>query len=149
MKKVCLKCGTENTAATGEHAEACPSCGAIYSKVERAGISSAQPQVKPQRSIVLRIPIGYAVACALSLAIGYFVGREHMRYQVASNLRDAFSGISALGTPESHHSAEPAPPPEQAKAQKDVTIEASLVSKSFRDQVFRARISSKQRLFSA
>lgn len=34
MNRVCRKCSIVNDAATGEPLEACPSCGAIYDRVE-------------------------------------------------------------------------------------------------------------------
>ena len=44
---------------------------------------------------------GYALVCALSLAIGYFVGREHLKYQLrtafesaAEELKKGFAGLS-------------------------------------------------------
>lgn len=36
MIETCLKCGHVNNASTGGDSEACPQCGAIYSKVARA-----------------------------------------------------------------------------------------------------------------
>lgn len=36
MIETCLKCGHVNNASTGDDYEACPQCGAIYSKVARA-----------------------------------------------------------------------------------------------------------------
>ena len=42
MQKSCLKCGQINTAATGAELEACPSCGAIYSRVEEAMAAKAR-----------------------------------------------------------------------------------------------------------
>lgn len=36
MQRKCLKCGHRNPDATGSELEACPSCGAIYSRVEAA-----------------------------------------------------------------------------------------------------------------
>lgn len=36
MQKTCLKCDHLNPTATGAELEACPSCGAIYSRVEAA-----------------------------------------------------------------------------------------------------------------
>ncbi|MBD9395746.1 hypothetical protein [Acidovorax sp. ACV01] len=43
MIETCLKCGHVNNASTGNDSEACPQCGAIYSKVEMA-----QRQSKPE-----------------------------------------------------------------------------------------------------
>ena len=36
MARTCLKCGQSNNLATGDQLEACPKCGAIYSRVEAA-----------------------------------------------------------------------------------------------------------------
>lgn len=36
MNKTCLKCGRPNPSASGDPLEACPGCGAIYSRVEAA-----------------------------------------------------------------------------------------------------------------
>lgn len=36
MNRNCLKCGNTNPNASGDPLEACPSCGAIYSRVEAA-----------------------------------------------------------------------------------------------------------------
>ena len=41
MERKCLKCGHVNTAADGGYLEACPQCGAIYNKVERAAQTRA------------------------------------------------------------------------------------------------------------
>lgn len=43
MKKTCLKCGHANENSTGEPTEACPSCGAIYSRVEAAWSATPRP----------------------------------------------------------------------------------------------------------
>lgn len=42
MQKTCLKCGHVNPSATGADLEACPNCGAIYSRVEAAWADSGQ-----------------------------------------------------------------------------------------------------------
>lgn len=42
MQKTCLKCGHVNEFATGAELEACPSCGAIYSRVEAAIAAKAR-----------------------------------------------------------------------------------------------------------
>ena len=47
MARTCLKCGHVHPNATGDTLEACPSCGAIYSRVEAAmaqrGVAPARP----------------------------------------------------------------------------------------------------------
>jgi hypothetical protein len=44
MERTCLKCGATDSSATGSQAEACPSCGAIYSKVEALAKMHAAPE---------------------------------------------------------------------------------------------------------
>ncbi|TXI98501.1 MAG: hypothetical protein E6Q31_08795 [Aquabacterium sp.] len=51
MDRDCLKCGHKNTNATGDDLEACPACGAIYSRVQ-ASWSGKKTDVRkkgPQR----------------------------------------------------------------------------------------------------
>lgn len=43
MNKTCLKCGHANPSASGDPLEACPSCGAIYSRVEAAWAATPRP----------------------------------------------------------------------------------------------------------
>lgn len=45
MQRKCLKCGHRNPDATGSELEACPSCGAIYSRVEAA--AAANKAIRP------------------------------------------------------------------------------------------------------
>lgn len=49
MIRNCLKCGHTNTNATGDSMESCPSCGAIYSKVEAIW---AQRPAAAEKSVV-------------------------------------------------------------------------------------------------
>lgn len=49
MQKTCLKCGHVNTAATGAALEPCPSCGAIYSRVEAAMAGGGPDSAFPSR----------------------------------------------------------------------------------------------------
>jgi len=48
MIETCLKCGHVNNAAAGHDTEACPKCGAIYSKVEMAMAAARRPRA-PER----------------------------------------------------------------------------------------------------
>lgn len=53
MQRKCLKCGHINSASTGDALEACPQCGAIYSRVEAAlaARAAAGPNSVPARPI--------------------------------------------------------------------------------------------------
>ena len=50
MNRTCLKCGQNNAAATGDELEACPACGAIYSRVEAAFSARSAGVDRPQVS---------------------------------------------------------------------------------------------------
>ncbi|HMN19851.1 MAG TPA: hypothetical protein PKA16_00500 [Ottowia sp.] len=47
MQKKCLKCGHVNPQARGGELEACPSCGAIYSRVEAALAATGHVRAAP------------------------------------------------------------------------------------------------------
>lgn len=55
MQRKCLKCGHVNNSATGEELEACPECGAIYSRVEAA--FAARPTPGPSSATARPVPI--------------------------------------------------------------------------------------------
>lgn len=57
MIKTCQKCGHQNAMATGDQLEACPSCNAIYSRVELAiteGRASPFVQRKAQPAMAIK-----------------------------------------------------------------------------------------------
>lgn len=47
MQRKCLKCDRINEAATGDAIEACPQCGAIYSRVEAAFATRSKTEHRP------------------------------------------------------------------------------------------------------
>lgn len=47
MHRTCLKCDHINEAATGDAIEACPQCGAIYSRVEAAFATRSKAELRP------------------------------------------------------------------------------------------------------
>ena len=72
------------------------------------------------------------VACLACLLLGYFIGREHIKYQMRSAMQDAVkefqSGMaSALGG----GPASPEPEPEKQEPARDQPVSAALVKKGF------------------
>ncbi len=146
MDRKCPKCGFDNEMATGTATEACPKCGVIYAKAEAlAGAtrsSAAQPVVRTPREV--RLPLWPTVACGSCLVVGFFIGREQMRYQIASAVSGAFAhafdgiGKKAEGadqaTPGKPVVQTPSPQPTPAAPPKPPTVSAKLVKKGFRDQ---------------
>ena len=96
MVRKCLKCGTVNDNATGSPTEACPNCSVIYAKAEAAAVAGKAPPQRPLPTAKpapreLRLPLWPTVACVTCLIVGFFVGREQMRYQVASAMTGALA----------------------------------------------------------
>lgn len=65
MQRKCLKCDHVHTTATGDELEACPQCGAIYSRVEAAMQARAAEQAAASHT---KTTSGYAAAAALAAA---------------------------------------------------------------------------------
>ena len=71
MNKTCLKCGHPNPNASGDPMEACPSCGAIYSRVEAAwGVRPNGVSASPASSAPVH-PVAPAPAAEVA-AVGEF-----------------------------------------------------------------------------
>ena len=71
MNKTCLKCGHPNPNASGDPLEACPSCGAIYSRVEAAwGVRPNGASASPASSAPAH-PVAPAPAAEVA-AVGEF-----------------------------------------------------------------------------
>ena len=55
MRRTCLKCGHGNEAASGTELEACPLCGAIYSRVAAAAtVRASTPGPRARRPMSLQ-----------------------------------------------------------------------------------------------
>ena len=68
MQKTCLKCGHVNAAATGDALEACPACGAIYSRVEAAMAAKARGATAAQaQSVAAAVPTPAEPAASTAL----------------------------------------------------------------------------------
>ncbi|HMN55621.1 MAG TPA: hypothetical protein PKE15_00105 [Ottowia sp.] len=70
MNRTCVKCGDINLQASGEPMEACPACGAIYSKAKSAAVPQ-QVAAGPVRALrraetLLSVLIAAAALWALS-----------------------------------------------------------------------------------
>jgi hypothetical protein len=97
MKK-CLACNTERDLSDGNDPESCPGCGRIYAKVEAvASVPRARTQDKQPEGFWS--DLGEAkrtlICVILALVVGFFAGREHLRYQFISSFRDVAEGISS------------------------------------------------------
>lgn len=152
----CPKCAyvrqPSDTAAEGE----CPSCGIIYSRFRPVG---ATPPTRPAATASRAVPRepadevsdptrtkipSWVIPAAIGLVIGYFAGREHLKYEVRQtfqaaaegvkkNLNAAFGGDSAPSESE----RKKAPPP---KSKEPAPFSVSLVKKSYQAADYSARI---------
>lgn len=65
MVEICLKCSHVNNASTGDDSEACPQCGAIYSKVEMAMATKQRPRPKERSNQFWTYAILFALLAVL------------------------------------------------------------------------------------
>lgn len=102
----CPKCHYEPTLSELQSSpDKCPSCGVYYAKVAAAkgadipaaaqssGHASAS-KVSFSDWVNANPAVRPAGALILGLVIGYFAGREHVKYEIRTAIQDSFSGIS-------------------------------------------------------
>lgn len=113
--KRCLKCGHENQATVSDPLAECPKCGAIYSRVEaslKAKTSESEPLPTPRTAPRMnKLNIRLIAAAIVIFAIGYFAGREHIKYELKSAFQNAAAGISAAFKPSQESPAIAKPKP--------------------------------------
>ncbi len=95
MLKICQKCSHPNPSATGAELEACPECGAIYSRVAQAMAAKAAPTAAaradfPDSRSTAAAPVSAAVAGPSGDVHGF---AERLR---AGSLYPTFRGLVRL-----------------------------------------------------
>lgn len=161
MKTNCPKCGHVRTPKEDKEFPRyeCPKCGIVYSKYIKN-----QPKTAARKTPKLANPkttnaaetknddnllkkknekIALAVAVILSLIIGYFAGREHIKYEMRQAMTEAANtfkqNMSEIFTPNSDK--KPNTPKKQQVSPKDKFLQVSLIKKGYRD--FDAEIGNK------
>jgi hypothetical protein len=93
MSKKCPKCGHERTADDVGPDWQCPACGVAYSKVKAPTSNNNDlPRLHPRPSKTKSSNVGIAslvIVSAACLAIGYFAGREHIKYELRARIASA------------------------------------------------------------
>jgi hypothetical protein len=138
----CPKCSYERKASDGGPAGECPSCGVIYEKYRSASVAppprpTTSFAVHPDGSSEIRktqIP-SWLIPAVLGLIVGYFAGREHLKYELRQTFQAAADGVkktlsSAAGvgptSSESEKKETPAPKPKEPSP-----FSVTLVKKGF------------------
>ena len=137
----CPKCGYVRLPQDEAPDYECPKCGIVYAKfasrlqepkpaVIKTDARPSRPSAKSdgagvfirQKQIFIAIAIGFFLA-------GYFVGREHLKYEMRSALENAAAGIkSAL----SGAADKPTEQPRKPKVTKSFPVKATLLRKGVR-----------------
>lgn len=150
----CPKCDYERQPGEQAPANECPKCGVIYTKVMGPRTPASGPKVPPKAVPQAAVPVAathprshLVVVAVVALVVGYFGGREHMKYELAQvfvGAADSFAqGLQDLGgslgggsaTVKETKRKEPAPaadPPDlPVKAESPIGVR--LVEKGFAD----------------
>lgn len=143
----CPKCGYARRSSDTAPAYECPKCGVIYAKakprgsvdsigIEQGAIPSGlqndvdAPKSKGGLELSQRqLLIGALLA---GLIIGYFLGREHVKYELRSAFQDAAAGISkGIGNAFGGSDSKPKEKRVKAPDVKKFPIKATLQKKGF------------------
>lgn len=133
----CPKCRYEPTMAESQRSpDECVKCGIVYAKFlakVEAPAAAAVGKVTFADWLNSNPYAKWLIALGAGLVIGYFAGREHVKYELRSALSDSLSGLSAAfggqkskASKNSSPTASPAPAPNKA-----APVKGSLLLKSF------------------
>lgn len=143
----CPKCRYEPTLTEMQNSpHQCQKCGVFYAKVKSGNaasssvgdvLNSASPNARTVTFsdwVNSNPKIKVAGALLIGLVIGYFAGREHVKYEIKTALQDSVASIGAafgLGNKASRPSELPKP---SAQVGKPSPIKATLIGKDFNER---------------
>jgi len=101
MSTTCPKCNYQRQPIDTAPDYECPKCGVVYAKVVKPSLREEGPDTLPQelapdsgkKPFTAQWQL-LAGTLALGIAVGYFAGREHVKYELRSAFQDAASGLS-------------------------------------------------------
>lgn len=136
----CPKCGYEPSLGEIQNSpEQCVNCGVYFSKLrgQQSSAVGARPS-EPRNSsnewknLASKVSPKILGIFMLGLFLGYFAGREHLKYEMRTALQDSFSSIGAMfgGNKENSERVEVKSP------LKPSPIAVTLVSKNFSEEQF-------------
>ncbi|KFB74490.1 MAG: hypothetical protein AW09_000201 [Candidatus Accumulibacter phosphatis] len=149
----CPKCNYQRKPSDTAPDYECPQCGVIYSKAKARRENGPSSRLDAQQTRPHEADSRYSdstlidarapkvrwinsrqnrlllASVAASLVVGYFAGREHVKYELRSAFEDAAQGIRRLFTGDTPPKVD-APKP---AAQREQPIVPSLVRKGFRE----------------
>lgn len=137
----CPKCSYEPTMAQMQQSpDCCPSCGVYYSKVIAQSSAAAVPaapadKVTFSQWVNSNPAVKWIAALVVGLVVGYFAGREHVKYEIRSAMAESLAGLGAIFGGEAKPVADankPKPPsPAPQIAPKEAPVTAQLTHKGF------------------
>lgn len=137
----CPKCHYEPTMAEMQQSpDCCPSCGVYYSKVIAQSAAAAELPASAAKVTFSQWAnsnpaVKWVAALVVGLTVGYFAGREHVKYEIRSAMAESLAGLGAIFGGESKPAADanrPKPPaPAPKVAPKEAPVTAQLTHKGF------------------
>lgn len=163
MPTKCPKCGYERKSTDSAPEWQCPSCGVAYAKVSASSskrsadvgaISKSNQAAQTQEATPKGAnPVSLVIVGFACLAIGYFAGREHIKYELRQTITTAAEemqkGLSAA------FGVDSTPPPEpptqrkfEPKKERQSPFSVQLLRKGFMESNFQAGIPEDAIIFS-
>ena len=157
MIKKCPKCGYERKATDSAPEWQCPSCGVAYAKVSGSTRSSTSNSISKNDAVAntnensqkrkFTEPVKLLLVGFICLVVGYFAGREHIKYELKQtittaaeemqrNLSTVFGGNS--------NASDDSPVEKKYKPEKkrQAPFSVSLIKKGFMESNYQAGIPS-------
>ena len=133
----CPKCSYEPTLSEVQSSpDMCAKCGVVYAKLQArpAPVTAVDKQgVTFSDWLNSNRNAKWMIALLVGLVIGYFAGREHVKYEIRGALTDSLSGLGAIfggsKSTEAPHKQEAETVP--VKANENAPIKGELLSKGF------------------
>ena len=136
----CPKCHYEPTMAEMQQSpDSCSNCGVYYSKVAAqsatAVIAPSSSKVTFAQWVSSNPAVKWIAALIVGLVVGYFAGREHVKYEIRSAMAESLAGLGAIFGGEPKPAVDANKPKPSTSAPKIVTkelpITAQLARKGF------------------
>ena len=138
MSVMCPKCGYLRKPQDAAPDYECPQCGVVYAKVAPKFQDTAPQKISEPVASATSLPITLGehfdkrqkqilvAAVVASFVIGYFAGREHLKYEMRSAIENATAGLKYVF---GGGGVKPTGPPPKAKVAESFPITATLLRK--------------------
>jgi len=101
---ICPKCNYERKETDANPIWECPSCGIAYVKAKKTKTTTTKQIKNSTLPLDSSEKTRLLIVGFICIVIGYFLGREHLKYEVRSSMEGAFTSIKKTFSPNTEKS---------------------------------------------